>query len=317
MFCCEATSQDSEPAPKAVDTNGILEGMDARDGRQTDPEIAYFDLTAKYSHLEGWGLHVFNSMAARFRQAIFNIQKEESHLGSTGETIPEGPHFVYESSPGLFHTRRGCGPMFIVWDTNILIDYFKYGRLLWEGGRMQDLVDDDYASELEGLQLLLALWVLRDIRFVILPATIRDAKKRLSVERKAQRIEAFKEFSSALSLMDGGFSGIDFPSKDGLLILPESLLETAVAGLPQGFDRALVASAARMGAHAFMTMDKGILKQREAFKKFGLFLASPLDLLVELIACGAFHCMLEPRYAYWPIPDQMRVGHLINALPEF
>ena len=66
-----------------------------------------------------------------------------------------------------------------------------------------------------------------------------------------------------------------------------------------------------------MTMDKGILKQRQALKPFGLLLASPLDLLEELVACGAFHCMLEPHYAYWPMPDQMRVSHLIRALPDF
>jgi hypothetical protein len=66
-----------------------------------------------------------------------------------------------------------------------------------------------------------------------------------------------------------------------------------------------------------MTMDKRILKQRKVLKPHGLLLASPLDLLEELVACGAFNCMLEPRYAYWPMPDQMRVGHLIHALPTF
>ncbi|MEU8270770.1 hypothetical protein AB0B89_26890 [Sphaerisporangium sp. NPDC049002] len=165
--------------------------------------------------------------------------------------------------------------------------------------------------------MLIALWVLRDIRFVVLPASIKDAKKRLSSERQTDRIRAFEEFASALSLVSGEPSGIEPPSREGLLILPDSLLEDAVANLPQGFDRMLVRSVARMGIHVFMTMDKGILRQRAALKSFGLLLASPLDLLEELIACGAFHCMLAPRFAYWPMPDQMRVGHLIRALPTF
>lgn len=33
-----------------------------------------------------------------------------------------------------------------------------------------------------------------------------------------------------------------------------------------------------------------------------------------LFGCGAFNCMLEPECAYFPVPDQMRVGHLIRAL---
>ena len=87
--------------------------------------------------------------------------------------------------------------------------------------------------------------------------------------------------------------------------------------MPRGFDQILVRAAAHMGIHVFMTMDKEILKQRQALRPFGLLLASPLDLLEELIGCGAFHCMIEPRFAYWPMPDQMRVGHLIRALPTF
>ncbi|MFI7694218.1 hypothetical protein ACIBQ6_34505 [Nonomuraea sp. NPDC049655] len=291
--------------------------MEAHGGHPLDPRVLYVDLTADYSSLEDWGLHLFNSMAARFRAALFDLEKDDPRPLRSSTAIPEGPHFVYEAAPRLFHTRRGRGPLFIVWDTNILIDYFKYGRALWEGDSLPDFADGDYAGELEGLQMLIALWVLRDIRFVILPASINDAKKRLSIEHRTNRIRAFEEFASALSLVSGGPSGIAPPSREGLLILPDSPLEDAVANLPQGFDRTLARSAARMGIHAFMTMDKGILKQRAALKAFGLLLASPLDLLEELITSGAFHCMLAPRFANWPMPDQMRVGHLIRALPAF
>ncbi|MER5326760.1 hypothetical protein [Streptosporangium roseum] len=291
--------------------------MEAYGGHPLDPRVLYVDLTADYSSLEGWGLHLFNSMAARLRAALFDLEKDDPRSLRSSITIPEGPHFVYETAPRMFHTRRGRGPLCIAWDTNILIDYFKYGRALWEGDNLPDFADGDYAGELEGLQMLIALWVLRDIRFVVLPASIKDAKKRLSAEHQTNRIRAFEEFTSALSLVSGGPSGVDPPSREGLLVLPDSLLESAVANLPQGFDRLLVWSAARMGMHAFMTMDKGILRYRAALKPFGLLLVSPLDLLEELIACGAFHCMLAPRFAHWPMPDQMRVGHLIRALPTF
>jgi len=45
-----------------------------------------------------------------------------------------------------------------------------------------------------------------------------------------------------------------------------------------------------------------------------LLIATPADLLEELFACGAFDCLLAPRYLHWPAPDQQRVGHLIRAL---
>jgi hypothetical protein len=207
------------------------------------------------------------------------------------------------------------GPLFIVWDTNLLVDYFEFGRALWEGHDLPDKLDDEYVGELEGLQFLIALWVLRDIRFVVFPASVTDATKKLSLERRASRLTAFHGFASALRLVSADSPGIDLPSRDGLLILPEPMLQRAVAKIPPGFDRALVNSAARLGLHVFLTRDKGILSHRDALRPFGLLLASPLDIFEELLGCGAFNCMLEPPYAYWPMPDQMRVGHLIRALP--
>jgi hypothetical protein len=100
---------------------------------------------------------------------------------------PEGPHFVYDGAQHLFLGRRGRGPLSVAWDTNLLIDYFTYGSLLWKGESIP--VDGDYGAELEGLQLILGLWVMRDIRFVILPDTIDDAKKQLSPERRGVRVQ--------------------------------------------------------------------------------------------------------------------------------
>jgi hypothetical protein len=78
----------------------------------------------------------------------------------------------------------------------------------------------------------------------------------------------------------------------------------------------LVEAAVRFRAHVFLTRDDGILKAKDALRRFGLLVAKPLDVVEELVACGAFHCLLAPRYAYWPMPDQQRVGHLIHALPS-
>ena len=72
---------------------------------------------------------------------------------------------------------------------------------MWRDDGLPDSVGGDYAAELEGLQLVMALWVIRDIRFVILHQTINDAKKKLSEDRRSARLNAFHEFTSALRLV--------------------------------------------------------------------------------------------------------------------
>ena len=279
--------------------------------------VLHVDATAHYSSVEGWGIHLFNYMARRLRSALIDLQIWDLSRPFRSDQLPAGPEFVYASAPDIFGGRRGWGPLFIAWDTNLLLDYFKFGSSLWQGCDLPDQLGEEYAGELEGLQFLVALWVLRDIRFIILPATITDAKRKLTEERWASRLNAFREFVSALQLVSDDPPELDLPSRDGLLVLPERMLEQAVSEIPPGFDRALVSSAARMGLHVFLTRDKGILRHRDALRPFGLLLASPLDIFEELLACGAFHCMLEPPLcAYWPMPDQMRVGHLIRALPS-
>lgn len=159
------------------------------------------------------------------------------------------------------HGRTTRGPPFVAGDTNLLIDYFNFGRLLWEDDNLPDSIGGDYASELEGLQLVMELWVIRDIRFVILRETINDAKRKISEDRRSARLNALREFTSALWLVSTE-AGIEAQSREGLLILPDSELEREVQHVAAGFDRNLVRSAARMGIHVFLTNDKGILKQR-------------------------------------------------------
>ena len=59
---------------------------------------------------------------------------------------------------------------------------------------------------------------------------------------------------------------VDLPPRDGLLILPEPMLQRAVAKIPPGFDRAFVNSAAPLDLHV-----KGILSHRDV-RPFGLLL---------------------------------------------
>ena len=47
---------------------------------------------------------------------------------------------------------------------------------------------------------------------------------------------------------------------------------------------------------------------------FGLLLASPLEFVDELVACGAMLAVMRPETVYWPLPDLQRMSHPIRAL---
>ncbi|GAA0993360.1 hypothetical protein GCM10009563_09150 [Subtercola frigoramans] len=240
---------------------------------------------------------------------ILRIGASELHLNQHVDP-PEGPHFLYEDGPSLFLGRTGRGPLQVAWDTNLLIDYFEHGMQLWEGEALPQKVLADHGEELEGLQLVMSLWVLRDIRFHILLGVIDDSKNQLDPLRRRQRVHAWKEFCAALALVEDDGYGLPTPCAD----LGDLEIKDALSHVPAGNDRTLVEDALRSGMHVFMTCDKGVLRAREHLTPLGLLIASPLDLLEELGASGALHCLFERQHLYWPMPDQQRVSHLIQAL---
>ena len=256
---------------------------------------------------EALGVRLLNPVSALLRHVIGEVP----HIWPA----PIGPDFAYDRHPALFHGRRGEGPLHVVWDTNLLIDYFENGHALWTRGDWSARAET-YDDELEALQFIVALWVIRDIRFHIVPRVFTDAKRKLGEQRRRQRMHAWKEFTAALRLV--GYREPEFPgpSRNGLLWLPDDELAWALSTVPGSLDRALVHDAVKLGAHVFLTRDKQVLGTARHFRRFGLHVCSPGDLLEELVACGAFHCLLAPAYAYWPLPDQARVTHLVDALPE-
>jgi len=257
----------------------------------------------EFARLERHGVALVTDMISRIR-AQTSIPVDEVL------PVVEGPHFVYEQGPHLFLGRRGRGALHIAWDTNLLVDYFAYGRALWDGESLSALLPGERGEQLEALQVVVTLWVLRDIRFHVLRRTVTDAKKQnLSPERRAQRLAAWHEFCRAIRLVAD-----EDEYRGETLILPRSELDRALMSVPGGNDRELVATAVRDKIHVFLTRDKGILRARKALQPFGLRIASPQDLLEDLSRCGALNCLFRPEHLYWPMPDQRRVAHLVSAL---
>jgi hypothetical protein len=254
--------------------------------------------------LEAYGVRLLNWASKQLREVL-----EPPEL----TFMPIGPGFDYADCPDLFAGRRGYGPLEVVWDTNLLIDYFQHGRALWRG---ESLVGElgEYGQELEALQLIVAVWVIRELRFRVLPRVLVDAKRRLTRERRAERVNALEKFAAALRLVRS-------PADEE----PTSCIARSLEG-NDGFrrvlaqvpveDRPLVADAVGFDAHVFLTRDRGVIACRQALRPFGMLIATPGDLLEQLAACGALHCLMVPAAAYWPLPDQARVTHLINALPR-
>lgn len=266
--------------------------------------ILYADLA--WCEHEQWGVQLFGRIAALVRELDFT---------EVLDAPPPGPHFDYNRSAGLFLGRRGVGPLSVAWDTNLLIDYFNHGQSLWDATSMPDLVDGEHGEDLEALQVIMALWVVRDIRFHIAPSVIHDSKRKpLSDLETAKRRHALDRFTEALTLAptySGNAEGVVAP---GTLLLPNAELERALLSVPAGNDRQLVRHAIKKGMHVFMTRDRGVLRSRSALRPFGLVPATPGDLLELLAEAGALHCMLAPRYLTWTMPDQHRVANLLHAL---
>lgn len=254
-----------------------------------------------------------------FKTACQPFDRGSARVSSTGtDAIIDGMndvgrHFEYRRAGRLFSGRDGEGPLEIVWDTNILLDYLSHGRQMWDGELLKD-DGSDYSAELQGLQLIVELWTRRDLRFHILGRTLTDARQRLENDRIVARRHAIDEVAAALQL-DMWASVEDpppapYPSR-------ATTIAAAVRRVPSGADRDLIAQAIAFGMHVFLTRDKGLLRLSAELSPCGLWVASPLDLLEDLAACGGLDALLDPRSMWWPAPDLQRVSHLIRALsPE-
>ena len=245
---------------------------------------------------EAWGVHLLSVMTHRFR----SLKLEQIYV--------PGPSFQYERSPGLFAGRMGRGPLRLAWDTNILVDYFEHGAHLWRGEPMADLVTGEYGEELDALQILLALYVVRDIEIEILRRTVSDFKSSASEQYRDRNRRAMREFETAIHHFAEG-------RETSLHGWDRGTLRSVAAVLPAGADRDLAREALTKDVHVFLTRDKALLSQRGIIGGLGLQVLSPGDLLEELAASGNLNCLLDPTTLLWPMPDQERIAHLIRALP--
>lgn len=255
--------------------------------------LAVYALDGCSHGLDDLGVELLRRSSRRLRAAFGEIPQPR--------VAPEGPHFLYDSAPKLFSQRSGRGPLRIMLDTNIFRDFMDRAHEIW----VTDVeVESEYGEELEALQLVMAAWVIRDIR-LFLPNALRwDSRSRLTSERRRERSRAIQEFDMALQLAG------EFDEGRGVEPIDARLLDSLLQRVPAGGDRSIAREAVTSGMHVLLTRDKGFLKAQASMRMLGVLLVSPQELFEELVMAGAFHCLLVPECAYWPLPDQHRTSHL-------
>jgi hypothetical protein len=224
-------------------------------------------------------------------------------LATTDDDFLEGGGFFYENCPGVFLGRTGYGPLRMAWDTNILIDYAKFGDLMWEEDREFDpqISEPRYREELVALDTIVQLWMMRDIRVRAPERQIEDAKNELDEAQWELRARQLHHFLAALQCIQ----------------LDKTVLDNVrpFDPLPRGstndeWDESLVLEAIETGCHVFLTGDRRLSRriQRTARESF-MVIMSPSDLQQALAEAGELGWAREG----YIMPDNHKWLHFMRA----
>jgi hypothetical protein len=215
----------------------------------------------------------------------------------------EGGGFRYEACSQIFSGRRGYGALRVAWDTNILIDYAKYGQLMWETDEFDPPIQEDrYREELIALKEFMNLWMLRDIRIRMPFRQIGDAGRRLDDKTCGLRRWQLEQFHVALSCVSLD-AEIDASVKPFEALPEESSHDD--------WDKSLVEEAIATGCHVFLTGDRRLKKRlvRAAGDSFVAIL-SPTEVLDFLAEAGELSLA---RIGQEVLPDTHKFTHIIGA----
>ena len=207
----------------------------------------------------------------------------------------------------------------MAWDTNVLIDYLKFGKALWNDEGL-DIEDPRYADQVYAIgNILDPYYCFWDIRIHLFDEILNDAKRKLSIERQSQREWAIDRFARALMFAELGEEE-EIPGPDNGFVRDSlfhveavepsegSVHQRLTDALPKGHDRILVNEAIERGMHVFLTQDRGILKAAHLARNVDLLIVSPCDFIQFFNEAGI-------SAVQFPMPDLARISKVIQALP--
>ena len=199
-----------------------------------------------------------------------------------------GVGFCYDVDRPLF-AGSGLlqdGPLLLALDSNVMFDIELYGSRLIDGESICGL-DDARLKELDALGELLDLWLVRDIRFVVLPSIRSDYRRSPSADRLKERERLFSALELALLFHTGHWEtdSHDFFWKRASSAEAEAVL-TRVRG---DLDRRMVRAAWDCAADVFLTSDEGVLVACTETPSDFPNVLRPTQLLERLESAGVTH----------------------------
>lgn len=229
----------------------------------------------------------------------------------------EGGGFQYEDCPDIFLNRDGYGALRMAWDTNILIDYAKYGQLIWEDEDFDPPVNEKrYREELIALSTIMNLWTLRDIRIRMPFRQICDAKLRLknkSRELQGKEIEQFRKTQMVrlwqIEQFHSALACISLDAEIDSSVAPFETLPDESSN--DDWDKSLLEEAVATGCHVFLTGDRKLKKRLEyAAHDSYIAILSPTELCDHLARADELSIAKVGQYI---MPDSHKFVHVLGA----
>ncbi|MDU0366881.1 hypothetical protein RWH45_06610 [Microbacterium sp. KSW4-17] len=168
-----------------------------------------------------------------------------------------GPGFCYPSDADLFRGAGSLadGPLLIALDSNIILDLEQHGTAILNQEQV-DGIDSELQAELAALGAILDLWMVRDIRFIVLPRTRDDYRKPPPPARMKEREQLFEQIEAALTFQTGDWGQEHERFVGAREMAPEaSELIDSVSPL----DGRMLTSAWNAGVDVFLTRDAKVL----------------------------------------------------------
>lgn len=203
--------------------------------------------------------------------------------------------FWRERTPTIFGGRKGVGPLIVLPDTNVLIEFRE---LIAEAEGGNGFVVRPGWGEHPGdaLQDLVQLWWWRDVRFWVGKEHLTDERRRMAPKQREIRSAAVDQMWQ--DFVERGRHETVVRSDIALVSRPcplhsgppdpplgdESYVE---ARWPAGdLDRSLVRAALDNACHVFLTRDRGVLRRRQHFINNSLAIMAPTEMIAALRAAG-------------------------------
>ena len=231
--------------------------------------------------------------------------------------------FTYASSPQLFHSLEGTGPLIVLPDTSVLIDLVQgggdaldeLGTVLTDpdGIVFGPVLDGAWGDRRAAIDDVIRLWFWRDIRFYISPIYQRDSNKPLDDRRMQER----QRVVDAMAQDFWSRGGFDQHSADDDALSARAMRGRTPGGTmsllehrrwPSGErDALLLREAIEVGCHVFLTEDKGILGCAETGRAYGLAVLRPAQMLELLDQAGELSTTQAPL-----LPDLMCMSRYLE-----